>query len=190
MQKKNKVLFFIFSLVPGAAHMYMGLIKRGIVIMGLFMATIGLSLITYTDALLLILPLVWCYSFFDAWNKYNLPEDKFEKIRDDFFFMLNVVPENIKNDPRIRKISSKGLLKGLGVVAIFLGAYMIIDRVVLSLLGYFTDTGIIVTIIGEVSRKIPQIAIAVLLIFVGVKLIANKKQQLESEEESFDGEDE
>lgn len=190
MQKKNKVLFFIFSVIPGAAHMYMGLVKRGIAIMCMFIAAIGLAILTFTDVLLLILPVVWFYSFFDAWNKYHLPEEKFEKIQDDFFFMLNVVPENIKNDPRIKKISSKGLLKGLGVVSIFIGAYIIIDRVLLSLFGYFTNTGIIAAIISDVARRIPQIAIAALLIFVGVKLITNKKQQLESEDENSDKEDE
>lgn len=33
MNKKNKILFFLFSLIPGAAHMYIGLVKRGLVIM-------------------------------------------------------------------------------------------------------------------------------------------------------------
>lgn len=190
MQKKNKVLLFIFSLIPGAAHMYMGLMKRGIVIMGLFMAIIGLSLVTFTDVLLLILPLVWCYSFFDAWNKYNLPEETFEKIHDDFFFIMNAVPENIKNDPRLKKISSKGLFRGLGIVLIFIGAYMIINKIILDLVNYFVNYSVIIEIINPVLRRIPQIAIAILLIFIGVKLISNKKKQLESENEGSDGEDE
>lgn len=190
MQKKNKVLLFIFSLIPGTAHMYMGLMKRGITIMGLFIAIIGLSLATYTDVLLLILPLVWCYSFFDSWNKYNLPEEKFVKIQDGFFFIMNEVPENIKNDPRLKKISSKGLFKGLGIVLIFIGAYMIINKIILGLVNHFVNYSVIIEIINLVLRRIPQIAIAILLIFIGVKLISNKKKQLESENEDSDGEDE
>lgn len=181
MQKKNKVLFFIFSLIPGAAHMYMGFVKRGIVIMGIFLADVGLSIFSYADVLLLLLPLMWFYSFFDAWNKYNLPVEKLEKINDDFFFFMNVLPENIKNDPRFKKFSSNGLLKGLGVVTIFLGAYMLIDKVIISYICDFIRDDFIFNVLNSISREIPQVAIAVLLIFIGVKLISNKKQQLENE---------
>ena len=42
MNKKNKILFFLFSLIPGAAHMYIGLVKRGLVIMLALVAGVGL----------------------------------------------------------------------------------------------------------------------------------------------------
>lgn len=44
MNKKNKILFFLFSLIPGAAHMYIGLVKRGLVIMLALVAGAGLAM--------------------------------------------------------------------------------------------------------------------------------------------------
>ena len=59
MNKKNKILFFLFSLIPGAAHMYIGLVKRGLVIMLALVAGAGLAMMTDTPALLLLLPVLW-----------------------------------------------------------------------------------------------------------------------------------
>lgn len=50
MNKKNKILFFLFSLIPGAAHMYIGLVKRGLVIMLALVAGAGLAMMADTPA--------------------------------------------------------------------------------------------------------------------------------------------
>ena len=55
MNKKNKILFFLFSLIPGAAHMYIGLVKRGLVIMLALVAGAGLAMMADTPAFLLVL---------------------------------------------------------------------------------------------------------------------------------------
>ena len=62
MNKKNKILFFLFSLIPGAAHMYIGLVKRGLVIMLALVAGAGLAMMADTPAFLLVLPVLWFYS--------------------------------------------------------------------------------------------------------------------------------
>ena len=116
MNKKNKILFFLFSLIPGAAHMYIGLVKRGLVIMLALVAGAGLAMMADTPAFLLVLPVLWFYSFFDAWNKYHLPEDKLAKVQDDFLFFLNAMPENVRSDPRFKKVASANVLKVGGIV--------------------------------------------------------------------------
>lgn len=66
------VLAFIFSLVPGAGHMYLGLMDRGIQLMLIFFGTLFLSSPGLGEGLLsnlwamVVAPVTWFYSFFDA----------------------------------------------------------------------------------------------------------------------------
>lgn len=187
MNKKNKILFFLFSLIPGAAHMYIGLVKRGLVIMLALVAGAGLAMMADTPAFLLVLPVLWFYSFFDAWNKYHLPEEKLTKVQDDFLFFLNAMPENVRSDPRFKKVASAKVLKVGGIVAIIAGAYLIWDQIIVRvLIRLLSDTG--AEILSQISYKLPQVAVAVILIFVGIKLISHKKRELERK--NNEGEDE
>lgn len=187
MNKKNKILFFLFSLIPGAAHMYIGLVKRGLVIMLALVAGAGLAMMADTPAFLLVLPVLWFYSFFDAWNKYHLPEEKLTKVQDDFLFFLNAMPENVRSDPRFKKVASANVLKVGGIVAIIAGAYLIWDQIIVRVLIWLlSDTG--AEILSQISYKLPQVAVAVILIFVGIKLISHKKRELERK--NNEGEDE
>lgn len=187
MNKKNKILFFLFSLIPGAAHMYIGLVKRGLVIMLALVAGAGLAMMADTPAFLLVLPVLWFYSFFDAWNKYHLPEEKLTKVQDDFLFFLNAMPENVRSDPRFKKVASANVLKVGGIVAIIAGAYLIWDQIIVRvLIRLLSDTG--AEILSQISYKLPQVAVAVILIVVGTKLISHKKRELERK--NNEGEDE
>lgn len=187
MNKKNKILFFLFSLIPGAAHMYIGLVKRGLVIMLALVAGAGLAMMADTPAFLLVLPVLWFYSFFDAWNKYHLPEEKLTKVQDDFLFFLNAMPENVRSDPRFKKVASANVLKVGGIVAIIAGAYLIWDQIIVRvLIRLLSDTG--AEILSQISYKLPQVAVAVILIVVGIKLISHKKSELERK--NNEGEDE
>lgn len=187
MNKKNKILFFLFSLIPGAAHMYIGLVKRGLVIMLALVAGAGLAMMADTPAFLLVLPVLWFYSFFDAWNKYHLPEEKLTKVQDDFLFFLNAMPENVRSDPRFKKVASANVLKVGGIVAIIAGAYLIWDQIIgRVLIRLLSDTG--AEILSQISYKLPQVAVAVILIVVGIKLISHKKRELERK--NNEGEDE
>lgn len=187
MNKKNKILFFLFSLIPGAAHMYIGLVKRGLVIMLALVAGAGLAMMADTPAFLLVLPVLWFYSFFDACNKYHLPEDKLAKVQDDFLFFLNAMPENVRSDPRFKKVASANVLKVGGIVAIIAGAYLIWDQIIVRvLIRLLSDTG--AEILSQISYKLPQVAVAVILIVVGIKLISHKKRELDRK--NNEGEDE
>jgi hypothetical protein len=65
----NKLIFFMFACIPGAAHMQMGLFKRGMQLMLTFIG--GIVLISYANIESFI-PLIvfptWFFSFFDAYN--------------------------------------------------------------------------------------------------------------------------
>lgn len=65
----EKFLFFCFSLIPGAAHMHMGLFRRGLQLMIITFG--GASLISFIGLHFLI-PLVlipaWFFSFFESYH--------------------------------------------------------------------------------------------------------------------------
>jgi len=70
-QEKTKVM--LLSVVPGLAHMYMGLLQRGITLLISFVAVFGgvlfVSIVMNTAAVLVLwlaLPIIWVYSMFDG----------------------------------------------------------------------------------------------------------------------------
>ncbi|OIQ58584.1 hypothetical protein MOTE_17720 [Moorella thermoacetica] len=70
---KSKFTSFILSVFPGLGHFYLGLMNRGMVIMAVFFGWLGLvllaSVVTWSHdflVLLVLLPIVWLYSLFDA----------------------------------------------------------------------------------------------------------------------------
>jgi len=79
--KKNSFLTFCFAMLPGAGQMYVGLMKKGVCLMSAFF---GICLLSVTDIpyLAVTIPVIWCYSFFDAINYNNLPSEKKELVED------------------------------------------------------------------------------------------------------------
>ena len=82
-RKKNSFWTFIFSLVPGAAQMYMGFLKSGISIMILFIIPLMFSAMMYGgDYLSLISAVVYAVGFFHARNLATAPDEEFETLED------------------------------------------------------------------------------------------------------------
>jgi len=68
---RSPALVFLFSLLPGAGHMYMGFMRRGLQLMVLFFGTIWLGSLSTPIGIsdlvtVLAAPVVWFYSFFDS----------------------------------------------------------------------------------------------------------------------------
>lgn len=68
MTRKNPFLLFLSACIPGCGQMYQGYMKRGLSLMSLFAAIIGLATWLYFGQLALALPVLWLYSFFDTYN--------------------------------------------------------------------------------------------------------------------------
>lgn len=66
MKSKSKALTILFSFCPGAGHMYLGFLQRGVQLMAIFWFSIFLISWLNLDILGFVLPVVWFYSFFDA----------------------------------------------------------------------------------------------------------------------------
>ncbi len=169
--KKNKFLTFIFSLVPGAGHMYMGFMKMGLSLMAAFLFIIFLSSWLNIGPLLFALPLIWFYSFFDSINKRYSTEEEFLLIEDNYLFSLN---ELVKIDKSIFKRHELFT----GILLLLLGGYLIWNNMLHSLSRYMPDA--VYNVIYSVTRVAPQIIIGVAIIILGAKLIMGKKRECDT----------
>ncbi len=76
MPKKSKFATILISFVPGAGHMYLGWMQRGLVFMLSFILAIFLVEWTRLSLFGLLMPAIWFYSFFDALQCYELPPEQ------------------------------------------------------------------------------------------------------------------
>ena len=68
--------------------MYMGFRKQGISIMLLFWGIIAVASGTSLNWIIMLLPILWFYSFFNVHNLKSLSEDEFYAIEDNYVLHL------------------------------------------------------------------------------------------------------
>lgn len=169
-QKKNKFFTFIFSFMPGAAEMYMGFMKQGVCLLALFLLSfiIPRQLRLY-DAELPCVIFVWFVSFFHARNLATSTDEVFYSLMDEFIWEGFASRRNIQ-------ISNPTLRKWLAGILIVYGVVMLWDN--FSSLVYTFIPDRIWDYVYPVMDRIPQVAIALIIIAIGVKLIAGKKEEM------------
>lgn len=169
-QKKNKFFTFIFSFIPGAAEMYMGFMKQGVSLMGLFFLSIIIpNLLEFDNATLLCVILVWFASFFHARNLAAAREEVFYELQDEFIWESYAARRNIQ-------VSNPTLRKWVAGILIVFGLIMLWNNFSSIIYTFIPDR--VWEYVYPVMDKIPQIAIALIIIAIGVKLIAGKKEEL------------
>ena len=98
--KKSSFWTFVFSLFPGAGHMYLGLMKKGASLMLLFCFVFALSGFFNLTFLMMFLPVIWFYSFFDAMNLRHIPyEDRLAQ-EDHFLFDMGGLQKGLAAGPK------------------------------------------------------------------------------------------
>ena len=168
-KKKSKFWLFIFSLCPGAGHMYMGFMRMGISLLLGFMVLLMVVSITGISAFS-VLPLVlYVYSFFHANNIGGLDDDSFEALEDEYLFGLhNIGSQQVKIDQKGKKV--------VAVVLIVIGLYMLWNVVFGLLRDFFGwNNPIIKAMYYMVTDDIPRVAIGIAIIWFGVVLLRGKK---------------
>lgn len=174
IRKKNGFLTFCFSLVPGAGEMYMGFMKQGVSIMTVFWLLIFFATFFNMDPVLFILPILWCYSFFNVHNIRGMSDEEFYALEDDYAFHLDKLIPMEKWNKKQSTI--------LAAVLIILGICMLWDNVM-----YYLHWLIPSELYWSVMDGIPQIFVGVLLIIGGVYLIKGKKKELEQKPDEKEG---
>jgi len=170
-KERSKFLTFIFSLLPGAGHMYLGFMKMGLSFMAAFFFMIFLSSFLDIGPLLFALPLIWFYSFFDCINKRYSTDEEFLLLEDNYLFSLD---ELVKID--------KGIFKKhrlfSGILLLFVGGYLIWNNIMHSLSRYIGDE--VYGAIYDITRMAPKILIGIAIIVVGANLIIGKKRECDT----------
>ena len=173
-QKKNKIFTFIFSFIPGAVEMYMGFMKQGISLMTLFLVCLAIPFSTrFFEILALSAVLVWFYSFFHARNLAALPEEVFNELEDHFVWEGVLEEKNFK-------ISSPTLRKWAGAILLVIGGVLLWDS--FSAIIYNLIPELYWQTLYPIVDRFPQVVIAVLIIAIGFKLMAGKKEELNGDE--------
>ena len=174
-KKKNKIFTLLFSLIPGAAEMYMGLMKMGLSLMVVFVFSIMIpAMFNANDVLLFLAAVLWFFGFFHARNVAACEEEEFATIEDKFIW------EEFTEGKPI-KIPGATARKWIAGALIVIGCAVLWNNMSYCILylmpDYYWDTA------SVISHRVPEIVVSVLIILLGIIMIKGKKQEIEEEKE-------
>jgi len=183
----SKFLTVLFSFIPGAGHMYYGLMKRGVSFMAAFFASIigvfffDRYLPIFTAAFALAIPLMWFVGFFDFWRYPRMSLEERLELKDDFLVLDQL---KLPKGPVLRKAQIVA-----GIVLVLGGISQLYNQFFLSFLvnNYWKERH---PYLQDFVYQLPRVGGAVLIIVVGVLLIVWKGRQIkkESKEASYNEE--
>jgi len=173
IRKKNSFLTFCFSLFPGAGQMYMGFMKRGVSLMSAFFLLIFLAIWLNLEPLMLIMPIIWFFAFFDTHNLRSTPDDEFYTIEDDFI----IIPDFAKEKAKVFQSKYRTVL---AIALIIIGGSILWNNLFDILIWSMPD--FISEYIRNLGYILPQLFIGAAIIAFGFYLIRGKKKDLDNNE--------
>lgn len=155
----------LFPDAGGGGNVY-GIYETGVSIMALFWLLIFLAAFFNMGPVLFILPILWCYSFFNVHNIRGLSDEEFYTLEDDYLFHFErVIPAERWNKKQSNLLAWALIV--IGVVILWANATDYMRWLFPS------------EIYWSVVDAVPQVTIALILIWMGVNLIRGKKKELE-----------
>ena len=168
---KKKLVTFLCAMWPGGGYMYFGMMKKGAILMALFTALLGLTMTIGWKFLAFLLPVIWCYCFFDTFHVAKLHEE-IRAMEDQDCFDKVV---SFCKDDHLKKVQERRTL--IGVLILLAALYTLIYGVLLP----FFRWGEQFYWVQVTLTVIPTAVVAVLLFMVG-KNILQKEQDRKAEE--------
>lgn len=171
--KKNGFLTFCFAFIPGAGQMYQGYMKRGLSLVGICAAAIGVASLFYplVGFAFAVGCVVWMVSFFDTFNLRGqllagtAPED-------DYLFHLG------------QDVSFERLLKTrhklFGWVLVAVGLYTLYEELVMDFLRelyWNSENNWIIRVIYNIMDQVPTVLVCLALIALGAWLVRGPQQK-------------
>ena len=156
-QNTNSFLMFIFSLLPGCAHMYLGLMKRGIQLMLSFLLLIGITVVLNSLSFILVpvLVVMYVYSFFDGYSIFrNIKSGK--TVNDE---------DVISGFDSIRKMFINGYW--IGLILLILGTVLVFQNLLNS--SFFSPLREIFNIAVKYIPAAILLALGIVLMIKGSK---------------------
>ncbi|MFG6336072.1 MAG: hypothetical protein K1W20_11510 [Lachnospiraceae bacterium] len=168
-RKKNRFWLFVFSLMPGAGHMYIGFMKMGVSFMAGFLLSCVVVGITGIGALAAISIIIYAYAFFHANNLGSLDDEQFAAMEDEYLFgFADMDYSRLKLSRKNKNIAAAALIV-LGVCMLWnVGFGMLRDY-----MGW--DNPMIRAIYYTMRDEVPRVVIALAVIWFGVALLRGKK---------------
>ena len=171
--RKNGFWTFCFAFIPGAGQMYQGYMKRGLSLVSVCAAAIGVASLFYplVGFAFGVGCIVWMYSFFDTFNLRSqlLTGDA---PADDYLFHLG----QDASFTRFFKVRHK--LFGWALVAV--GLYTLYDQLVMDLLArlyWRLENQWVVQVLYNILDKVPTVLICLALIALGVWLVRGPQKK-------------
>lgn len=181
-KKKNRFLLFCLSFLPGAGEMYLGFMKMGLSLLSVFALTVIITVYSNIGVMGFAVFVICVYGFFHANNLGGLSDEEFYKIEDEYLFGLGEKDMNSFKDFFMGKYR-----KVFAVILILFGANMLWQAFCKCLLHIVGDH-FFYLYINEftriINRDVPRAIVGIAIIWVGIKLIQGKKEELDSLEES------
>lgn len=168
IKKKSKFWLFVFSLCPGAGHLYLGFMKMGLSFLLGFMLSIGLTSLTGLDVLAVIPITIYIYALFHANNIGALNDEQFYALEDKYLLGFDSIGSvNFRLEGRIRSIAA--------VVFILIGISMLGELGFGMLWDYIGDDPLMRLIYYTVRDVVPRALMAIAIIWFGIYLLRGKK---------------
>lgn len=173
-RKKNKMMTFLWSLIPGAGEMYLGFMKQGVSLMAAFWLLSAMAGFFKMEILLFLAPVIWFYSFFNTNNLSGLPDDEFYALEDDYLFHIQLLIQN--------KAILKKYKKLIALILIIFGCSVLWNNISTLLFSYLLPnlylSENVYSMLYYLGRTIPQSVIGLGIIIAGWYLIKNKSDSL------------
>lgn len=169
--EEKKILTFLCALWPGGGYMYLGMMKKGALLMALFTALAGLTMTIGWKFLAFLLPVIWCYCFFDTFHVAKLPEELRAMEDQDCF---DRVVAFCRDEP-LKKFEGKRTF--IGVLILLAALYTMIYGVLLP----FFRWGEQFYWVQLTLTVIPTAVVAVLLFMVGRHILQKEQDRKDAE---------
>ncbi|MCM3746452.1 hypothetical protein M3223_03705 [Paenibacillus pasadenensis] len=151
--RKNKTAAAALSFLPGAGHMYLGMQKRGLQLMAVFFVSIYLMDSMRMTLFLFLLPLIWCYSFFDALQQHG-----------------RYLRGEMADTPVLSELARYHRWIGMGLIA--LGAFYLTDRFFVQFAAEHFP--LMYRAYSDIRYNLPAALTAFLLIAAGLRLFLGR----------------
>lgn len=168
---------YLFASAGSGRDVY-GIYETGSQYHGIVFATIAVAATLNIGPLTIVLPIIWCYSFFNVHNMYSLSDEEFYALEDDYIFYLDrILPINQWSKQQNKIVAGILIIAGICIfwnecVDYLIGSWIYV---------WFSES--IANSISQFLHTLPRLVIAVILICVGIRMIKGKKVQLDLEEE-------
>ncbi len=169
-QNTNQLFMFVCSLLPGCAHMYLGLMKRGIQLMLTFLLLVGIGFTLQSLSFILVpvIVVLYVYSFFDGYSIFRSIKSG-KTVEDEEF---------IESHNTLKKLFVNGYW--IGVILLVLGGIILLNNFIDDVLFNIIDRHYFYMAMDYVPAAVLLIA-GVLLMAKGGKEHRKLKEQKRDE---------